>query len=785
MKPAAAMLVAWLALSPLLLSLQPAHSDVPYFGILRGWENSVSEKVALEQIVGYDIAAADGSGIYIAGEYFVSGLPGFGPMVLFLKPDHTFRCQNILQFRVDASSGVPRSGAFSIALNRTHVIVAGVYGEWKEFHVARLFIAVFNKGDCRLTGIKELIDGSLQWENVYPFFVSGVKVVWDQARSSMFVMLQTRETGKSVPHLYIIQLDTGLNILNAVRYDLVSSDNFYVSDMFDGDSILYVTGAYIDEYGKSHILYGEISKGEISKNDFSASWYYFPLSFPGYEVMVGGVMFPSLSRIVLTSVEGQTYVNMAFTMECSGLDCSEDGRLAYRLGLLRFPLDDPSSVEVRLYNFTTTHWNTPAPYNHDNNTWVTRVVEAGGVLYIVGFLNMDPNWLIYDPKSRSYSLATDLDGFVYAVDSRTLDAQYMFRAVSLDGAPSSGGSRVPSAVLGAGSYNGYAYITGTAGNYYLEFTPFNPSNITGTATRNNFELTTGKPDLTGLKNFQRDVPNTPVFDQDAHPRTAGFYGVLRLKPATTTTSTTTSTVTETTTSTTTRTVTSTPTTTVTRFTTSTQTAVATVVQTEYVFSTVYTTRVVEGTVTRVETVTSVTTIPYVTTLTDTTTVRSVVTATTTPTVYATVQTTVLRNMTTYLTTTKAVQPPDTVPWWYILFPFIPLLLLPPVVVTTRGRLKITILEGAGEQQPGAQPSDILSEYFKPSVGRLQKNGKATFINKDRATHTVEIYTPEEPGRIKTLTVKPGQKAQIKFKEPGRYFFRLQTNPDKIGILQVE
>jgi plastocyanin len=489
-------------------------------------------------------------------------------------------------------------------------------------------------------------------------------------------------------------------------------------------------------------------------------------------------------------------------MECSGLDCSEDGRLAYRLGLLRFPLGIRNPpVEVRLYNFTTTHWNTPAPYNHDNNTWVTRVVEAGGVLYIVGFLNIDLNWLIYDPGSRSYSLAPDLDGFVYAVDSRTLDAQYMLRVVSLDGTPSSGGSRVPSAVLGAGSYNGYAYTTGTAGNYYLEFTPFNPSNITGTANRNSFklEIEIRRPDLKELlpPNFQGDVPNTPVFDQDAHRSTAGFYGVLRLKPATTTTSTTTSTVTSTltstttetststATSTTTRTVTSTPTTTVTRFTTSTQTAVATVVQTEYVFSTIYTTRVVEGTVTRVETVTSVTTIPYVTTLTDTTTLRSVVTATTTPTVYATVQTTVLRNTTTYLTTTKAVQPPDTVPWWYILFPFIPLLLLPPIVATTRGRLKITILEGAGEQQPGAQPSDILSEYFKPSVGRLQKNGKATFINKDRATHTVEIYTPEEPGRIKTLTLKPGQKAQIKFKEPGRYFFRLQTNPDKIGILQVE
>jgi plastocyanin len=748
MKPAAAVLVAWLALSPLLLSLQPAHSDVPYFGILRGWENG-----GVNQIIGYDIAA-DESGIYIAGEYFIG--PGYGPMVLFLNPDHTFRCQNVLQFDVGASRGVPRSGAYSIALNSTHVIVAGVYGEWGGLeHVARLFIAVFNKEDCGRTGIKELTDSSLpnEWANLYSFFVSGVKVVWDQARSSMFVMLQTLETGTSVPHLYIIQLDTKLNILTAVRYDLVSSDDFYVSDMFDGGSTLYVTGTYIDKVGNSHILYGE-----ISKNDFSASWYYFDVSFPGYDVRVSGIVFPSLSRIVLTSVGGRTYVNIAFTMECSGLDCSEDGRLAYRLGLLRFPLDNPSSRDVRLYNFTTTHWNTPAPYNHNNNTWVTGLVAADDMLYVVGLLG------------RNLDRAED--GFVYVVDSRTLNPQYMFRVVSLDRDPSSGGRRVLSAVLGAGSYNGYAYITGSAGNYYLEFTPFNPSNITGTATRNNFELTTGKLDLTGLKNFQRDVPNTPVFDQNAHPSTAGFYGVLRLKPATTT-------------STTTRTVTSTPTTTVTRFTTSTQTAVATVVQTEYVFSTVYTTRVVEGTVTRVETVTSVTTIPYVTTLTDTTTVRSVVTATTTPVVYATVQTTVLRNMTTYLTTTKAVQPPDTVPWWYILFPFIPLLLLPPIVVTTRGRLKITILEGAGEQQPGAQPSNILSECFKPSVGRLQKNGKATFINKDRTTHTVEIYTPEEPGRIKTLTLKPGQKAQIKFKEPGRYFFRLQTNPDKIGILQVE
>jgi hypothetical protein len=80
--------------------------------------------------------------------------------------------------------------------------------------------------------------------------VSGVKVVWDQARSSMFVMLQTLETTSvSVPHLYIIQLDTGLNILNKVRYDRDSSGFLYVFDMVDDGSFLHVTGAYEDKVG--------------------------------------------------------------------------------------------------------------------------------------------------------------------------------------------------------------------------------------------------------------------------------------------------------------------------------------------------------------------------------------------------------------------------------------------------------------------------------------------------------------------------------------------------------
>jgi hypothetical protein len=767
MKPEALLIVVFLALSPLLLLLQHAHSDVPYFGILRGWENE-----DVNQIIGYDIAADD-SGIYIAGEFFKD--VGYGPTVLFLNPDHTFRCQKVLQFKVGASHGVPRSGAHSIALTDNSVIVAGVYGDWGErWHVARLFIAVFNKEDCGLTGIKELIDVSIdtEWVNLYAFFVlvSGVKVVWDQARSSMFVMLQTLETEKFVPHLYIIKLDTGLNIRNAVRYDLVGSDNFYVSDMFDGGSTLHVTGAYIDKDRKSHILYGVIRKDNLSE----ASWYYFPLSFPEYDVRIGG--FQPLSRIALTSVGGQTYVDIAYTMECSGRDCAVGISEAFRLGILRFPLDDPSSVVVRLYNFTTTHWNTPAPYDHANNTFVTGLVAADDMLYVVGYLGR------YLGKAH--------DGFVYAVDARTLNPQYMFRVVSLDGTPSDGGLRVPSAVLGAGSYNGYAYITGTAGNYYLEFTPFNPSNITGTANRNDFALKTEKPNLKELRNFEWAYDGVPLFDQDVHPSTAGFYGVLRLKQATTTTSTTTSTVTETATSTTTstvvfpitttatatRTVTSTPTVTVTQFTTSTRTTATTVVTTMQISSTIYTTRIVENTITRVETVTFVTTIPYVTTLTGTTTILRVVTATKTPTVYL--------NQTVRLTTTIEVQQEAIIPWTYLILPFMLLLPFPPLLIMKGRRLTMTILEGAGAQTSVTQQTSILNEYLKPAVGSIKRGGKVIFRNKDRVIHTVELFIPGVPDKHWVFVLKPGEKAGIKMKEPGKYFIILERVPRKVGILEV-
>jgi plastocyanin len=722
-----------------------------YFGVLRGWEN---EEGGNE--FGFDIAV-DEQNIYIVG-YYVEGILRYGPTLLIVPRDHTSPviCQRALVFDVPTV----RWGATSVDINSTHVAVAGHYRVGPS--VTTFFIAVYTKG-CQFTGIVEI--GGFE----APDFPRAV-VKFD-SDGDIYLLVSPATRPGPMGTIFLYRLDQYLNIIGNLWYYVDGYSLVRASDMAVTDDAVYIVGEVWEAEPEGIFLI------KIDKDTLGATNHTILGNRPSLQVL-----FPHIA------VDSDGYIYVA----ASGFSFSSGSAGAVLLKLdSRFNL---VFTEPNIIGFTSTHRDANNPYQGFLFAWDLDVSDTQ--VFIVGEIEG----------------AYGYDGFVVVANKTDGNPFYFLKIVSRQNDAYTGGARLSSAAIGVNVYRDCAYITGYAGNYYLEYEPLNP-----TATPNPVRSTTSNI-IIGVEppileeNFDREISLNPLFDQNAYTgiKPNGFYGVLCMSPATarsittstttttstvtftttstvteTTTSTTTETSTSTATSTTTRTVTSTPTTTVTRFTTSTQTAVATVVQTEYVFSTVYTTRVVEGTVTRVETVTSVTTIPYVTTLTDTTTVRSVVTATTTPTVYATVQTTVLRNMTTYLTTTKAVQPPDTVPWWYILFPFIPLLLLPPIVVTTRGRLKITILEGAAEQQPGAQPSDILSEYFKPSVGRLQKNGKATFINKDRATHTVEIYTPEEPGRIKTLTLKPGQKAQIKFKEPGRYFFRLQTNPDKIGILQVE
>jgi plastocyanin len=743
MKPAAAILVAWLALSPLLLFLgySSASSGIPYFGVLRGWENGdgINES-------GFDIAV-DEQNIYIVGYYF-EGKAGYGPTLLIVPRDHTSPviCQRALVFRPFPYT-LDRWYATSVDINSTHVAVAGWYAvdpvDTGDDRFIIFFIAVYTK-DCQFTGIVEI--GGFLSSGVFPLAV----VKFDSDGDIYLLVRPTNDPSPFRGTIFLYRLDQYLNIIGNLWYNVAGYSIVSASDMAVTDDAVYIVGDVWEEEGPEGIFLIKIDKDTLGATNHTILG-----DSPSLQVF-----YPHIA------VDSDGYIYVA----ASGFSFSSGSA-----GPVLFKLDSRFNLvftEPNIIGFKPTHRDANNPYQGppfalDLDVSDTQVFIVGGIEY--------------DSDNDRYP---ENDGFVVVANKTDGNPFYFLKIVSRENDAYKGGARVNSVAYAVNVYRDCAYITGYAENYYLEYEPLNP-----TATPNPVRSTTSniiinkETPILG-RNFDRENSLNPLFDQDAYTRIKGngFYGVLCMSPATARSITTS---TSTTTSTTTRTVTSTPTTTVTRFTTSTQTAVATVVQTEYVFSTVYTTRVVEGTVTRVETVTSVTTIPYVTTLTDTTTLRSVITAITTPVVYATVQTTVLRNMTTYLTTTKAVQPPDTVPWWYILFPFIPLLLLPPIVATTRGRLKITILEGAGEQQPGAQPSDILSEYFKPSVGRLQKNGKATFINKDRATHTVEIYTPEEPGRIKTLTVKPGQKAQIKFKEPGRYFFRLQTNPDKIGILQVE
>lgn len=703
MKPAAAMLVAWLALSPLLLFLgySSASSGIPYFGVLRGWENKegINEN-------GFDIAV-DEQNIYIVGYYF-EGKARYGPTLLIVPRDHTSPviCQRALVFDVSPDR-LDRWVATSLDINSTHVAVAGWYAvDTRAGQFITFFIAVYTKG-CQFTGIVEI--GRFLSSGVFPLAV----VKFDSDGDIYLLVRPTNDPSPFRGTIFLCRLDQYLNIIGNLWYNVAGYSSVSASDMAVTDDAVYIVGD-VWQAGPEGIFLIKIDKDTLGATNHTILG-----DRPSLQVF-----YPHIA------VDSDGYIYVA----ASGFSFSSGSA-----GPVLFKLDSRFNLvftEPNIIGFKPTHRDANNPYRGLPFAWDLDVSDTQ--VFIVGGIEYD-----YDNDGDF-----DNDGFVVVANKTDGNPFYFLKIVSRENDAYTGGARVNSAAQAVNVYRDCAYITGYAENYYLEYEPLNP-----TATPNPVRSTTSniiidKETPILERNFVGDNSLNPLFDQDAYTgiKPNGFYGVLCMSPATarsitTSTSTTTSTVTSTTTSTATRTVTSTPTTTVTRFTTSTQTAVATVVQTEYVFSTVYTTRVVEGTVTRVETVTSVTTIPYVTTLTDTTTLRSVVTATTTPTVYATLQTTIMRNMTTYLTTTKAVQPPDTVPWWYILFPFIPLLLLPPVVVTTRGRLKITILEGAGEQQPGAQPSDILSEYFKPSVGRLQKNGKATFINKDRATHTVEIYTP--------------------------------------------
>jgi len=83
LKPASLLMAACLLVSSAAFFSDSASAEVPYYGILRGFEAG-----DVNTIAGFDIAADEG-GIYIVGEFFKAA--GYGPMVLFLNADHSFR----------------------------------------------------------------------------------------------------------------------------------------------------------------------------------------------------------------------------------------------------------------------------------------------------------------------------------------------------------------------------------------------------------------------------------------------------------------------------------------------------------------------------------------------------------------------------------------------------------------------------------------------------------------------------------------------------------------------
>jgi hypothetical protein len=708
-KPVVVALLTWVFLSPLLLFLgySSASSGIPYFGVLRGWENGegINE-------FGADIAV-DEQNIYIVG-YYREQTAGYGPTLLIVSRDHTsVICQRALVFDVSPDI-LGRWGATSVDINSTHVAVAGRY---RDGLFVTFFIAVYTK-DCQFTGIVEI---SRFEAPDFPY-----AVVKFDSDGDIYLLVSPTNSPEPRGTTFLYRLDQYLNIIGNLWYYVDGYSRVSASDMAVTDDAIYIVGTVL-EAGPEGIFLIKIDKDTLGPTNHTILGDRPPLQ----------LFDPHIA------VDSDGYIYVA----AYGFSSSSDSA-----GPVLLKLDSRFNLvftEPNIIGFTPTHRDANNPYQGLPYAWDLDVSDTQ--VFIVGGIGHD----------------IGNDGFVVVANKTDGKPFYFLKIVSRENDAYTGGARVDSAAYAVNVYRDCAYITGYAENYYLEYEPLNPTATPEPVSSRTSSIITGVETPIIEDNFNREEHLNPVFDEDASSvKLNGFYGVLCMSPATARSITTS---TSTTTSTTTRTVTSTPTTTVTRFTTSTQTAVATVVQTEYVFSTVYTTRVVEGTVTRVETVTSVTTIPYVTTLTDTTTLRSVVTATTTPTVYSTLQKTIVRNTTTYLTTTKTVQPPDMVPWWYVPVSLTPLPLIPLMAAMFRGGLKII----------------ILNEDFRPSVGRVRRGKWVTYINKDREVHTLEFYNQQEPDQVRTLTIDPGKNGRIKFKAKGRYFFRLQVNPKKIGILEVE
>jgi hypothetical protein len=358
MKPAAAMLVAWLALSPLLLFLgySSASSGSPYFGVLRGWENKEGNNES-----SFDIAV-DEQNIYIVGMYF-EGRAGYGPTLLIVPHDrdHTSPaiCQRALVFDVSPDR-LDRWVATSLDINSTHVAVAGWYvAETKAGPSITFFIAVYTKR-CQFTGIVEI--GGFRASYFFPWAV----VKFDSDGDIYLLVSPTNSPSPFRGTIFLYRLDQYLNIIGNLWYYVDGYSRVSASDMAVTDDAVYIVGDVWEEGPEGIFLI------KIDKNTLGATNH-----------IILGDRLSLLLSFPHIAVDSDGYIYVA----ASGFSFSSGSA-----GPVLFKLDSRFNLvftEPNIIGFKPTHRDTNNPYQGlpfalDLDVSDTQVFIVGGIEHASG-----------------------------------------------------------------------------------------------------------------------------------------------------------------------------------------------------------------------------------------------------------------------------------------------------------------------------------------------------------------------------------------------------------------
>ena len=748
MRPAPILLAALLTCGSLAALLSPpnAFGSSPLIGVLRGWEN---EENVPE--IAYDIAV-DKDTVSVVGTYYSSGIEPF--LLILDRRLGTVNCQVLLKFKDAQASLDFKIEGLTTDTNERYVAVAGYYYYFttdvkRPAMIARVFVALYEKETCKRIGVTELGNFSSPSfpsppQSLKPGDIGvDVEITPD---GEIYLLLSPYDKveedagGNQLYPIYLIRLDESLNIIAAKSFALNNTLQHYATDLEIFGDRLYVAGDIHRDLWSIDIFLLVLNRDLEPINSTTLpnepgtrlSWPSIAIDPEGY-VYVAANILPGLIRL--------TPLPMLFKLD-----------------------RDLNIIYAQFIWYETVHQ--ADDYRFDSEPYVIDVAVSLNHVIMVGYLVKYDPW---DPKApRIY------DGNVIVLDKSDGTSKYFLKIVSMENNAYDVARRVNSVAHGVDAYQDCAYLTGMAENYYLEYHLLNIDSYPWEGiVGQDIPIRETYPVLDNPRFFDSELSGSPIFDRDVAPtKFNGFIGALCVLPLTvssTTTSTATTTQTATITRTTTERTTTTlrPATTLTSYYTSTVWTLRTSTTTELLSSTIYTTRL--------EIISQFATM--------TATITEILFATLTPTKYSTVETTLYRNQTilTIMTAESGGGQPS-LPLF--LLPFAPLLLIPPLIFTSGRSLTITILEGASRSSPHTTPTSILNEHFKPCVGRLKRKGTITFLNRDKTTHEIEIFNPDTQGSTR-LTLQPNKKAKTKITGPGKYFFRLTANPQKIGIIEAE